>query len=86
MTQLNISLTDTAHDFIADQIASGRYGSPSEYLQELVEQASEVAARENLATLLEEGENSGPGTEYTAAEWAQRVNELRAQVPRGKVS
>jgi putative addiction module CopG family antidote len=79
MTQLNISLSDAANQFVADQVATGQFESPSDYVQKLIEKAS---ARDRLERLIEEGESSGPGTEYSEEQWAQRMNELRAQVPR----
>ncbi len=86
MTQLNISLSEAANQYVADQVASGRYSSASDFVKELVEKASREAAREHLAKLLEEGENSGPGTEYSEDEWARRLSELRAQIPLGRPS
>ena len=82
MTQLSISLSESANQFVADQVATGHYDSPSEFVQMLIEKASVQAAKERLAGLVEEGENSGSGTEYSEEQWAQRMNELRARVPR----
>lgn len=82
MTQLNISLTDDAGQFVAEQVSGGRFTSPSEFVQSLIEQARIRAAQERLVAMIEEGENSGPGTEYSEEEWAAKLNLLRAQVPR----
>jgi putative addiction module CopG family antidote len=82
MTQLSISLSDSANQYVIEQLATGEYESPSDFVQKLVERASVQAAKDRLAALIEEGENSGPGTEYSEEEWARRMNELRARVPR----
>jgi len=82
MTQLSILLSDAANQFVVNQVATGQYDSPSDFVQKLIERASVQAAKDRLAVLVEEGENSGPGTEYSEQQWAQRMNELRAGVPR----
>lgn len=82
MTQLSISLSDTANQFVTEQVATGQFDSPSDFVQKLIERARVQAAQERLANLVEEGENSGPGTEYSEEEWSRRMNELRSRVPR----
>jgi putative addiction module CopG family antidote len=82
MTQLSVSLSDSANQFVADQVATGRFESPSDFVQQLIEEARVDAAKERLAQLIKEADNSGPGTEYSDEQWEERMNELRTRVPR----
>jgi len=71
MTELHVTVSDSAKDFIYDQVAAGHYGSASELISELVEQASLRAAQVRLVELLDEGNRSGLAIEVTD-EWLQR--------------
>lgn len=82
MTQIQISLPDTANRFIEEQVASGRFGSPSDFVVDLVEKARIQAAKEKLAALILEGENSGEGVEYDEERWKQRTAELLEEAER----
>jgi putative addiction module CopG family antidote len=82
MTQIQISLTDAADRFIAEQVASGRYGSPSDVVVELVEKARIQAAKEKLAELILEGENSGEGVEFDETSWDERTKQLLEEAQR----
>jgi antitoxin ParD1/3/4 len=82
MTQLQISLPDTAKQFVEQQVATGRYGSASDYVVDLVEKARIQAAKEKLAELILEGENSGEGVEYSEEQWEARRKELVAELER----
>jgi antitoxin ParD1/3/4 len=82
MTQIQISLSETANRFIEEQIASGRYGSPSDVVLDLVEKAQIQAAKEKLAELILEGENSGEGVEFDEKSWDERTAELVAEAQR----
>jgi antitoxin ParD1/3/4 len=82
MTQLQISLSETATRFIEEQVAAGRYGSASNFVLELVEKARIQAAKEKLAELILEGENSGEGIEFTEEWWEKRMDQLRAEAER----
>jgi antitoxin ParD1/3/4 len=82
MSQLKISLPDATNRFIEEQVATGRYGSPSDFVVELVEKARQEAAREKLAELILEGENSGIGVEVTDEWLEKRMAALRAEAER----
>jgi antitoxin ParD1/3/4 len=41
MTSLNISLPETLKEYIEGQVASGDWGTPSEYVRELIRQDKE---------------------------------------------
>ena len=81
MTQLQVSLPESANRYIAEQIASGRYQSPDEVLADLVERARIEAAKDKLAELILEGESSGEGIEYTRESW-EAVSKKLAELVR----
>jgi len=82
MCELQISLSDAANRFIEEQVAGGAYQSPSHFVLELVEKARIQAAKDNLAKLILEGENSGDGVEFSEERWLARRAELLAEVER----
>jgi antitoxin ParD1/3/4 len=82
MTQLQISLPEEAKRFVEEQVASGRYQSPGDYLASLVEQARVQAANEKLAELIREGMESGEAIEYSDEWWERRGEEIRAEAKR----
>jgi antitoxin ParD1/3/4 len=55
MTTMNISLPDPLKAFVDSQIASGRYGSVSEYVRDLIREDEKRKAEERLEALLLEG-------------------------------
>lgn len=81
MTTMQVTLPETATDFIARQVASGDFNTASEYLTFLVEQARAGTAKQRLDDLLEEGLNSGPTIEFTPEWWRARKEQLLATLP-----
>ncbi len=60
MHKKTITLPDAMEAWIATQTASGRYGSDSEYIRDLIRRDQERHdAIEQLRTLIEEGRASG---------------------------
>lgn len=80
MTTLNISLPDDLQAFIERQIATGSYGTASEYISHLIRQEQERAAEKQLETLLIEGLDSGDPIEATEAWWTQKRADLVEQL------
>ena len=78
MRTMNISLPEPLKDFIEEQVSSGRYGSVSEYVRELVRQDEKRRAQEKLETLLLEGLESGAATEMTKRDWEEIRREALA--------
>jgi|tagenome__1003787_1003787.scaffolds.fasta_scaffold18004542_1 antitoxin ParD1/3/4 len=70
-----VQLPDTAQSFVDEQVASGRFTSPSEFIANLVEQARRQAAHERVEKLLLEGLDSGPGIEVTPEFWQKKKGE-----------
>jgi antitoxin ParD1/3/4 len=69
MQTMNISLPEPLKEFIDQQISTGRYGSVSEYVRELVRQDEKRRAQERLEALLLEGIQSGAPAEMTRQDW-----------------
>lgn len=69
MTTMNVSLPDDLKVFVDEQVATGGYGTTSEYIRELIREARKQAARQRVETLLLEGLNSGPATPMTDEYW-----------------
>src|SRR5205814_712478 len=86
MTQIQISLPEAANRFVEVQVASGRYGSASDLVVDLLEKARVQAAKQKLADLVLEGENSGEGVEFDEEAWKKRTAELQAEAERRRVT
>ncbi|WP_446745251.1 type II toxin-antitoxin system ParD family antitoxin [Silvibacterium acidisoli] len=52
MTSLNISLPDQLKAYIESRVASGDYGTPSEYVRELVRRDKQINVQRLEGTLL----------------------------------
>ena len=83
MTELQITLGNEASAFVNEQIASGKYSTPSEVLNAVVEQARVREAKVKLAGLLKEGLESGPPIEVTDEWLRQQRNDLASKLPPG---
>jgi antitoxin ParD1/3/4 len=66
MTSLNVSLPEAPKNYVEGQVASGDYGTPSEYVRELIRQDKE----RRLGSLDQElvAEAKGPKIELPVAE------------------
>lgn len=64
MTSMNISLPESLRDYVEQQVASGGYGTASEYLRELIRQDQKQKAQERLEEMLLKGLES-PAREWT---------------------
>ena len=69
MTTLNISLPEAMRAFIDEQIASGDYGTASEFIRTLIRDAQKRRAQDRLEELLMEGLNSGEAKPITPQFW-----------------
>lgn len=79
MQSMNISLPDPLKRFVDGQIATGRYGTASEYVRELIRADEKRKAEAELEARLLEGLN-GTEVELTAAEWGDIRKEVLARV------
>jgi antitoxin ParD1/3/4 len=70
MQTMNISLPDQLKEFVDVQVGSGRYGSISEYVNELIRDDEKRKAQDRLEALLMEGIQTGDSTEMTRQDWS----------------
>ena len=75
MTSMNVSLPEQLREFVAER-ASGRYGSASEYVRELIREDQRRAAEEKLEALLIQGLESGEPVDVTPEFWERKRREL----------
>lgn len=78
MQTMNISLPDQLKEFVDVQVGTGRYGSVSEYVRDLISDDEKRKAQEKLEGLLMEGLRSGEATDMTRRDW----DEIRAEASR----
>lgn len=83
MVELQITLASEASEFVKQQIASGRYSTPSEVLNAIVEEARIREAKAKLAALLKDGLDSGPPIEVTDEWLRQQRADLFSTLPPG---
>jgi antitoxin ParD1/3/4 len=69
VTRVEVSLPESLHAFVKDQIASGRYGTISECIEALLRHELRRQAEESLESMLLEGLESGPASEMSDADW-----------------
>lgn len=53
MTNLNISLPEAMKEFIEDEVSTGRYSTPSEFVRELVREAQNKKTENRQERLIE---------------------------------
>jgi len=76
-TSLNVSLPESLKAFVEEQVARGGYASASEFIRQLLREASESRARrDQLERLLAEGLESGDSLEVSADYWARKRKAL----------
>ena len=81
MTTIQVSLPEEMKVFVDEQVARGGFGSDSEYLQALVQEAQLVeAAKKDLAAKLREGLRS-PTSPLTAGDWGELKQQVLERSP-----
>ena len=78
MSQLEIQMPETTELYIQEQVASGKFSNPSEYVVDLVERDRQ-RARKEFEDMLLTGLHSGPGIEVTPEYWEAKKREFRAR-------
>ncbi|MEX2175057.1 MAG: type II toxin-antitoxin system ParD family antitoxin [Pirellulaceae bacterium] len=78
MVELQLQLPESTSEFISEVVASGKYGSASDFVCDLVETVRLRTAQLTLRDLADAGENSGLGEEYTPEWWQNFTAKLRA--------
>ena len=80
MTSINISLPESMKAYVEEQVASGGYGTVSEYFRELVRQDQKRKAKERLEAHLLEGLDSGPATLMAPEDWEDIRRAVRDKI------
>jgi len=78
MSTMNISLPDSLKEFVDQQVATGGYGTSSEYVRELIRRDQE---RIRLRNLLLEGAQSNPTGIADADYFASLRSAIRKRLP-----
>mgnify|MGYP001794608023 FL=1 len=84
MKSMNISLPDSMRTYVEEQVASGGYGSASEYFRELVRLDKKRKATERVEAMLLEGLNSGNATSMTDEDWEDVRQAVREKLGKRK--
>ena len=77
MTTMNISIPEALKTFVDGRVASGGFGSHSEYIRALVRKDEQEAAKDALRALIAEGLRSAEGRP-----WPELRAELAARTAR----
>lgn len=70
MATLNVTLSDSMCTYLEEQIAKGKYGTPSDYIRELIGRDQAERVKRNLLAKLEESLDS-PAKEMVSNEWLE---------------
>ncbi len=84
MKSMNISLPESMRTYVEEQVASGGYGSASEYFRELVRLDKKRKATERVEAMLLEGLNSGNATSMTDEDWEDVRQAVREKFAKRK--
>ena len=76
LASLNISLPQSLKDYVENQVSTGGYSTPSEYLRELLRHDQKRRADEKLEALLLEGLSFGSPIEVTPEYWEKKRHQL----------
>ncbi|NJK65703.1 MAG: type II toxin-antitoxin system ParD family antitoxin [Oscillatoriales cyanobacterium RU_3_3] len=77
MTQLTITLPESAKAFIDEQIANGNYSTPDSFLADLIAQAQERQAKLKVNSLLRSTLQQNKTVEATDEWWEQQREQLK---------
>jgi antitoxin ParD1/3/4 len=81
MTQLTISLPESAQAYIDEQVANGNYVSADVLLADLIAQAQERQAKLKVNTLLRSTIQQNKTVEATDEWWEQQRTQLQQSLP-----
>jgi antitoxin ParD1/3/4 len=76
MASLNVSLPQSLKDYVENQVQTGGYSTPSEYVRELLRQDQRRRVGEKIEALLMEGLNSGEPIEISPEYWETKRRQL----------
>jgi antitoxin ParD1/3/4 len=81
MTYLTIALPEAVKDYIDQQISSGIYSTPDEFLTALIEQEQERQAKQKINALLKSTLQKNQTVEATDEWWQQQRQQLIDNLP-----
>jgi antitoxin ParD1/3/4 len=81
MTQLTITLPESAKAFIDEQIANGNYSTPDSLLADLIAQAQARQAKLKVNSLLRSTLQQNKTVEATDEWWEQQREQLKQSLP-----
>jgi len=80
VTNLHVSLSEPLKQFVEEQTAKGGFGSESDFVQSLIQNAQRQAARQELEAKLLAGVRS-PVSPMTDDDWADLRQRIVARSP-----
>lgn len=78
---MNLSIPEAQREYLEARVASGRYGSVSEYISELIRRDQREAARRELEASLLEGLASGPAEPFDEGFFERQRERIRKAGP-----
>ncbi len=81
MTQFQISLPESLHQFIHQQVTRGGYSNTEEYIYHLILEDQKHHAQQRLEEMLIAGLDSGNPIEITDDWWQNKRTELSQKLP-----
>jgi len=83
MVQRQLTLSDSANEFIQEQLATGKFATPDEVVSKALQEAQVAAAKKKLAELVREGlECEGPDMEFTEEWFDKHMDDVQAEFER----
>ncbi len=77
---MNISLPPALREWVEEQLATGGFGTASEYFRHLVRRERQRLLRQQIEHNLHEALDSGESTPMTAADWKRIRREGRRRI------
>ncbi len=77
---MNVALTDAMRAYVAERVASGEYGSTSEYVRDLIRKDQREQHARRLRALVEEGLASGPAVADSKPERDELLSIARGDI------
>ncbi len=82
MSSLNISLPDPLKPYVEDRVATGDFGTPSEFIRNLIRQDKELRRSRLESELLDALQTSDIGVDVNALDDRSLVSVLREKLVR----
>ena len=83
---IHVSVPSPMKEYVDSRVASGEFGTVSDYVRALIRAEQKERARETLEARLLEALDSGPATEMTAEDWADIRREVADRLEKRKQS